>query len=63
MDIALFHSIWTLVLLVLFLGIIAWAWSSKRKPHFDAAARLPLEDDVDTANQTLTSRHGEANHG
>jgi cytochrome c oxidase cbb3-type subunit 4 len=63
MDIALFHTIWTLALLGLFIGIWAWAWSSKRKPGFDAAARLPLEDDVDTADQTLTSRHGEANHG
>jgi cytochrome c oxidase cbb3-type subunit 4 len=45
MDIILFHSIWTVLLLVLFLGIWAWAWSSRRKGDFDAAARLPLEDD------------------
>jgi len=35
----------TLVLLVAFIGGWIWAWSSKRKPHFDAAARLPLDDD------------------
>jgi cytochrome c oxidase cbb3-type subunit 4 len=45
MDIILFHSIWTVLLLVLFIGIWAWAWSNKRKGAFDAAARLPLEDD------------------
>jgi len=45
MDIILFHSIWTVVMLVLFIGIWAWAWSSKRKGDFDAASRLPLEDD------------------
>lgn len=34
----------TLVLLIAFLAAWAWAWSSKRKPDFDAAARLPLDD-------------------
>ena len=28
-----------------FLGMWAWAWSKKRKPEFDRAARLPLEED------------------
>ena len=46
MDMVLFHSIWTVLLLVLFIGIWAWAWSKKRKGAFDAAARLPLDDDV-----------------
>jgi len=35
-------------LLALFVGGWIWAWSPKRKPEFDAAARLPLgEDDID----------------
>lgn len=34
----------TLILLVVFLGIVFWAYSGKRKADFDAAARLPLED-------------------
>jgi cytochrome c oxidase cbb3-type subunit IV len=34
----------TIILLVAFLGGVAWAYSAKRKPEFDAAARLPLED-------------------
>ena len=29
-----------------FLGIWAWAWSKQRKPMFEEAARLPLEEDV-----------------
>jgi cytochrome c oxidase cbb3-type subunit 4 len=36
---------WTLAAFIVFLGIIAWAWSRKRKKDFDAAARLPLDDD------------------
>ena len=33
------------VLMLLFLAGWAWAWSPRRKPEFDAAARLPLEAD------------------
>lgn len=35
----------TVLLLILFLVGVAWAYSRKRKPEFDAAARLPLEED------------------
>ena len=35
----------TAVLLVLFVAGWAWAWSSRRKPAFDAAARMPLDDE------------------
>ena len=34
----------TVILLLAFLGGTAWVYSAKRKPEFDAAARLPLED-------------------
>ena len=40
-----FHIVWTIVLLVLFIGIVLWAWSGRRRKDFDEAARLPLEDD------------------
>ena len=41
----MFHSFWTLALFLVFLGIIFWAWSSRRKSAFDDAARLPMDDD------------------
>ena len=34
----------TLILIALFLGGWAWAWSPRRKADFEAAARTPLED-------------------
>jgi cytochrome c oxidase cbb3-type subunit 4 len=43
-DINTCRGIITAVLLVLFVGLIAWAWSGARKDTFDAAARLPLDD-------------------
>ena len=45
MDIYLAHSIWTVMMFVLFIGIVLWAWSGKRSESFREAANLPLEDD------------------
>jgi len=59
MDIALFHSIWTVALLIAFIGIVVWAWSGKRKSGFDEAARLPLDDD----QREAFNDRGERNHG
>ena len=44
---SLIFSIWTVIVFFLFIGIVIWAWSSKRKPEFDAAAMIPLDDDED----------------
>jgi cytochrome c oxidase cbb3-type subunit 4 len=41
----LLHSIWTVVAFALFVGIVIWAWSGKRKQEFEVLAHLPLEDD------------------
>ena len=35
----------TLVLMLLFVALIVWAWSKGRKASFDAMAKLPLEED------------------
>ncbi len=38
-------SAWTVVVAVVFVAIVVWAWGSGRKQEFDEAARLPLEAD------------------
>ena len=45
MDYAFLGSVMTVVMLVVFLGIVCWAWSAKRQAAFEAAARTPLEDE------------------
>lgn len=45
MTLAIFHSYWTIGALIIFVGIILWAYSKNRHQDFDEAARLPLEDD------------------
>ena len=60
MDITLLQSIWTIVVLVLFIGIVVWAWSGKRKARFDEAANIPFtEDDNTSVNKTPEEKtHG-----
>ncbi|MGR8919530.1 MAG: CcoQ/FixQ family Cbb3-type cytochrome c oxidase assembly chaperone [Gammaproteobacteria bacterium] len=40
-------SVWTVLVGVVFLGVVAWVLSRKRNAEFEAAARIPLEDDDD----------------
>ena len=50
MSLSMFHSLWTIAVLAIFIGIIIWAFSKGRKTAFDEAARLPLEDDAQPIN-------------
>lgn len=57
MDIfTIFQSIWTIVVMVIFLSIIVWAYSSKRKSEFEEAAYLPIADD-DSVTSTVKEKH------
>lgn len=50
MDMNLFRGIITVILLVAFIGLWIWAWSSKRRKQFDEAANLPFRDENETTN-------------
>ncbi|MCW5655943.1 cbb3-type cytochrome c oxidase subunit 3 [Hydrogenophaga sp.] len=45
MDINDLRSAMTVISLLTFLGIVAWAWSRRNKDRFDEAAQLPFEDE------------------
>ena len=45
MDAGTWRGLFTLFMFIAFLGICWWAWSSRRKDDFEAAANLPLQDD------------------
>lgn len=51
MDIGTVRGLITAALIVLFVALIVWAWSSKRRATFERAARMPLEDDVDEGDR------------
>jgi cytochrome c oxidase cbb3-type subunit 4 len=45
MDIGTIRGIGTAVVFIAFIGVVLWAYSSKRKSNFDEAANLPIADD------------------
>ena len=47
MDINDIRSAVTVLSLVLFVGIVAWAWSRRNQADFEAAAQLPFDDERD----------------
>ncbi|MCL1048278.1 cbb3-type cytochrome c oxidase subunit 3 [Shewanella abyssi] len=52
MDYGTLRGIITIVVMVTFIGIFAWAYSSSRKKQFDEAANLVFSDD----EQNLVSK-------
>ena len=44
MDSGTASGIMTAILIVVFLGIVVWAYSSRRRKDFDEASRLPLDE-------------------
>ena len=45
MDIGTIRGLGTAVVFIAFIGVVLWAYSSKRKSNFDEAANLPFADD------------------
>jgi cytochrome c oxidase cbb3-type subunit 4 len=45
MDLNDLRALWTLLSFIAFVAIVAWAYSGARKPRFEQAARLPLDDE------------------
>jgi len=44
-DIGTVRGLITLALMLAFVGLVIWAYSSRRKKDFDEAARLPFDED------------------
>ncbi|MEZ5616088.1 MAG: cbb3-type cytochrome c oxidase subunit 3 [Rhodocyclaceae bacterium] len=45
MDINDMRSLVTVLAFIAFIGIVAWAWSGRRRAAFEEAARLPFSED------------------
>lgn len=45
MDIGTLRGLGTVLILIAFVGLVFWAYSSKRKKSFDEASMLPFDDD------------------
>jgi cytochrome c oxidase cbb3-type subunit 4 len=60
MDFTLIDSVLTVVVMVVFIGIVFWAWSSRRATAFNEAANLPFTEDepVSAEQHTKENSHG-----
>lgn len=52
-----FQGVITLVLMAIFIGIVIWAYSSKRKKQFDEAANLVFADEESDASDKENGSH------
>ena len=41
----LMHSIWTVMVFIVFIGIVLWAYSGARKKDYDEASRMALDNE------------------
>jgi cytochrome c oxidase cbb3-type subunit IV len=58
MDYTFWGSISTVVTFVTFIGIVAWAWSSRRRVAFEAAAQEPFALPDEAANRGIGQTRG-----
>ena len=57
MDSGTISGIVTLLFIVVFIGIVWWAYSQRNRKDFDAASRLPFEeDDARTVSRQETDK-------
>ena len=56
MDMEWMRSGMTVVAFVTFIGIVVWAWSSRKKGDFEFAARSVLEEDEPIARDPAITR-------
>lgn len=55
MSSGMLSGIATVILLICFLGVVLWTWSSGRKSSFEQAAMLPLEQDESVSGREKQS--------
>ncbi len=56
MDINDLRSLFTVLAFVTFIGIVWWAFSSKQKASFDAAANLALDEEEPAGSKDSSGR-------
>jgi cytochrome c oxidase cbb3-type subunit IV len=44
-SIGLVHGLWTLLIFVIFILIVAYVWNRDRRSHFEEAGRIPFDEE------------------
>ena len=55
MDFGTFNGLYTLFLIIIFVGLILWAYSKKQKKSFEEIGNSILDDDLDSTKYESTS--------
>jgi cytochrome c oxidase cbb3-type subunit 4 len=55
MDFATFNGLYTLFLIIIFVGLILWAYNKKQKQTFDKIANSIFDEDLDSTQYESTS--------
>lgn len=53
-DLGIVRGALTAVIFAAFIGLVLWAYSSRRDPDFRAAAQLPLEENTTPTSASRT---------
>ena len=53
------QSFWTVIAFITFIGIVIWAWSSKRNKDFKDAAHLIFDDENESHHAGEEHKSGE----
>ena len=61
MDYGTYRGIYTLILLILFLAIVYWAYNKKSKKDFDNIAKSILDDEDDVKDQPTKKESSNGN--
>ena len=61
MDIGTLRGLGTALIFIAFIGLVFWAYNSKRKSSFDEAAHLPFADEEPSSNEPNTDKSGSNN--
>lgn len=56
------QSFWTVIVFITFIGIVVWAWSSKRSKDFSEAANLIFDDEDASDLAGNETKSGEQKH-
>ncbi|MFO1427790.1 MAG: CcoQ/FixQ family Cbb3-type cytochrome c oxidase assembly chaperone [Steroidobacteraceae bacterium] len=59
-TLGILRGVATLLAMLAFVGVVAWAWSRRRASTFDAAAQLPLLEDAELPSSPLAAARRES---
>ena len=59
MSVTFVQSVWTVMAMAVFIGIVVWAFSRRKKADFEKAGRMAIDDDKpanDSMNNAATDK-------